>query len=118
MDNRIVKVNGKGVERLVTVLGLFEWKRVTGFNTENNQFVLFWTDHRQAVKLPTDLPIEVIAPMIIAWLENSAIYPNEPDHDGHNSKGWFAECHAWGHIDGFGYPAFAVIKPEWMMYGK
>lgn len=118
MDNRIVKVNGEGAKRLAAVLNLFEWKNVDGFHIENNKFILFWVEHPKATKLPAPMGMEFVAPMVDAWLQNIAEYPPEPDIDGSVSKGWLVYCDKWGHIEPYGYQAFAAIEPQWMLHGK
>lgn len=94
-------------------------KPIRGFATDEGRFVLFWADdERRMIGLPASLTAAEIFPMVEAWLEDVAIYPPEPDHDGSNEKGWEVYTDTWGHIDGIGWHAFLAIRPWWEMYGK
>lgn len=117
-DNEVLRVSGEGEERLKTVLSLFNQSRAKGFFADDSVFVLFWTDSEKATPLPSPMPTEQLTPMIMAWLEGRAHYGPAPDHDGDNERGWLCYHDSWGHIDGFGWQAFAAIRPMWAMYGK
>lgn len=70
-----------------------------------------------AVALPFTLDPQGAADFAHRWLQETADYGREPDHDGDNSKGWRVYTEGWGMI-GSDYHAFVAIKPEWAMHGK
>ncbi len=117
-DNPVLAVSGDGVERLSVVLGLFERNPPTGFFASPAQFVLFWTKHDNATPLPPGMNNDAIAACIMHWLKTEAAFGQEPDIDGDCKKGWLCSCDGWGHIEGFGYAAYARVKPYWRMFGK
>lgn len=57
-----------------------------------------------------------LALMIDAWLTETE-FPQQPDHDGSNSRGWRIYNETWGHVEGSFYGCFAV-EPRWQMHGK
>lgn len=85
--------------------------------TKPRRLVLFWTT-REAdfVPLPFKLDAAAAADFARHWLAEQD-YGKEPDHDGHNGRGWRIYNEAWGHVDG-DYAAFVAIAPAWAMYGK
>lgn len=94
-DNPIIKVNGKSVERLITVLKLFEQDKTTGYIVTKDKFVLFQYDsNKDMIPFPVPLSMEAVAPMIMEWLK-TADYGKEPDHDGDNGKGWYCYNETW-----------------------
>jgi hypothetical protein len=68
---------------------------------------------------PFPAPLDVVgaADMAMRWLEN-ADHGREPDHDGDNVRGWRVAVGAWGHVEPYGYGAFASVFPAWAMLGK
>ena len=59
---------------------------------------------------------KVASEFVWEWLQN-ADYPDEPDHDGSNSRGFRIYNEAWGHVDSDSY-AFIAIEPAWAWHGK
>lgn len=93
----------------------------TGKSAARSVMILFWEKDTvrkvQATKLPFALNAKTAVDFLWSWLEN-ATYPEEPDHDGSNHKGFIVTTgDFWGHIEGSHYTVLAVY-PDWQMYGK
>ncbi|WP_327210066.1 hypothetical protein [Rhizobium leguminosarum] len=71
---------------------------------------------KSAVPLPFKLDAAGAADWAERWLAETD-YGREPDHDGHNGKGWRVFTGSWGHVCGDHYAVCAVL-PAWAMYGK
>lgn len=86
------------------------------------RIVFYWTNPGENVTgfeaLPSLVTLDTkgIADLIQRWLD-SVEYGCQPDHDGHNSKGWRLYNEKWGHVDNCSRAIFAVT-PVWAMYGK
>ena len=83
--------------------------------------VLLWSGSDKAgMEIKTmPFPAKVDAAVKFLWdyLEQCE-YPNEPDHDGSNKKGFFVTSgDYWGHVEGLTY-SILMVAPEWQMYGK
>lgn len=78
--------------------------------------MLYWTFSDNMIPFPGPLDAEQVESMIRAWLAE-APYGLEPDHDGHNTKGWRVYNEAWGHVN-TEWQAFVAIEPVWLMHGK
>ena len=115
----ILKVNGRSVERLQAVMSLSDGFPAKGYaiDKERNRIVLFQYDDDRSVAFPAPLGPDQCAKLVSAWLDD-ANYPNEPDHDGDNAKGWFCHTEGWGHVEPFGHAAFLAVEPHWIQYGK
>lgn len=72
---------------------------------------------KDMVDFPFEMDADGVADFSQRWLNGSADYGREPDHDGDNNKGWTVYNEAWGHVDGQ-YQAFIAVTPTWAMYGK
>jgi hypothetical protein len=116
MDNFEFAMTGYGLAPLVKALECLDMKYSTieGWRNDNGVLHLYWS-------LTLDLPNQLIIPvkpssmaaMIEAWLQ-AQTYPREPDHDGHNSKGWKLATHK-----GTGLWSLAfTVQPVWAMHGK
>lgn len=118
-DFPILKVTGNSLARLKSVMNLTTIEESVGYiiDQENRRIVFFQYDDELMTAFPTSLSMERCAELAFDWLQNVS-YPEEPDHDGDNSKGWFCETEEWGHINPYGYKAFVCVKPHWIMYGK
>ena len=55
--------------------------------------------------------------LVKQWLDDVAVYPEEPDHDGSNSKGWRLFNEKWGKVNDED-AAICAIEPEWLWHGK
>jgi len=83
--------------------------------------ILRWTKTEKVaeggpVNLPFKLDPRGAADFARRWLAEQD-YGQEPDHDGHNGKGWRIITGNWGHI-GDDHYAICAILPWWAMYGK
>ncbi len=123
-DAPILKINGRSKERLLAALSLaLDDHKAVGYlidtKNERPRMVFFWTKHDKMIPFPGKTTPEFIASHIEIWLNDQMLeYPPEPDHDGHNSRGWYMYTEGWGHIEPYHYPAFLAIEPHWIMYGK
>jgi hypothetical protein len=116
MDNFQVDITSGGAEDLKRAMGFFSLlHKVTGYRDEGRRFVLYRADSPSATKLPFPLTREQAADLIIGWLEQ-ADYGPQPDHDGHNGKGWRLHNGAGGHIGGE-WQALLAVEPVWAEYG-
>ena len=121
-DAPILKINGRSIERLkiALTLGLSDHKAI-GYliDTKDNnpRMVFFWSEHPKMTPFPGKTTPEFLASFIDMWLQN-AEYGNEPDHDGHNDRGWYMYTESWGQINDYDWKSFLAIEPHWIMYGK
>ena len=117
-DFPILKVNGTGRARLAAVMSLSPGFPAHGYVTEPTRFVLFqYANSPGATPFPTPLLADKCADLAWEWLQSVA-YPQEPDHDGDNGKGWLCSTGDWGEVNGYDYHSFLSIEPHWLMYGK
>lgn len=72
---------------------------------------------KDMVNFPFEMDAAGVADFASRWLNGSADYGREPDHDGDNGRGWTVYNEAWGHVDSQ-YQAFIAVTPTWAMYGK
>ena len=85
-------------------------------------FVFRWTEkeprkeHDDISDFPFNLDAEGAADFAFRWLQEQDFGP-QPDHDGHNNKGWRIYTGFWGHVMDERYAICAVI-PWWACYGK
>lgn len=68
------------------------------------------------VNLPFKLDVKGTADFAQRWLEEQE-FGREPDHDGHNKKGWRVITGNWGFVCGDREAVCAII-PWWAAYGK
>jgi hypothetical protein len=84
--------------------------------------IFFWSAHpndhpdKRLVPLPFKLDAAGAADFAKRWLAEQD-YGRQPDHDGHNGKGWRLYNESWGRVGDFTY-SFVAVMPEWAMYGK
>lgn len=91
------------------------WKVDSVANTP--RLILYWTPSSTATLLPAPLSeVEAISAFVKSWLMWTD-YGSEPDHDGHNTKGWRVYNESWGSVN-HEWEAFVAIEPVWLMYGK
>lgn len=117
-DNRILNVNGESLERLKIAMSLAGESKAVGFANDEDRLVFFWTKHEAMRPFPSPLNMDRCAEVAFDWLQSTAKYGQQPDHDGDNEKGWRCFTEGWGQIAKFGYAAFIAVEPCWMMYGK
>lgn len=82
------------------------------------RLVFFWYASSVAdyVQLPFKLDVYGARDFAMRWLAEQD-YGHEPDHDGHNRKGWRVYNEAWGRVDEDSGSCVA-ISPNWAWYGK
>lgn len=80
--------------------------------------VFRWTKEgsKGAVALPFKLDAAGAAEFAQRWLAEQD-FGRQPDHDGHNGRGWRVFTGAWGHVGADRY-AICGVTPAWAMYGK
>lgn len=83
--------------------------------------VLRWTTAEKIsengpINLPSKFDAKGSADIAQRWLSEQD-FGREPDHDGHNQKGWRVVTGNWGHVCGDRY-AICAILPWWAAYGK
>ncbi len=118
-DNMRVDVTSVGQEAFTAALSLFDHEKTIAYRVEGMKIVLYWVmpeNGHTVSKLPYAMTKEQIAEFTYGWLQ-SVEYPEQPDHDGSNSKGWRIYNEDWGHVDDR-WEAYAAIKPVWAMHGK
>lgn len=78
--------------------------------------ILSWFADKADNKMPYKMPLSETVDLVWGWLE-AGPWPDQPDHDGSNGKGWFAFTDFWGHV---GEDHYAVIGFQrcWALYGK
>ena len=118
MDNRIFKVNGRGLETLKETMQIIHHViDAVGYIVDDKKGLVFFEyENEKMIPFPSKISLSQCAILAHAWLEREAKYPYEPDHDGDNKKGWLLYCDEWGIIDGYDYTSFIAVKPEWCMY--
>lgn len=131
-DNFKVEIHSSGREHFETALTL-AWKHAPGGYAityaidpdPNLGLVFFWSDTDKTVgekatkiaPLPYRMNLKAAIEFAWNWLD-TAEYPDEPDHDGSNSKGFVVSTgNHWGHIGGSHF-AIVSVSPTWMMHGK
>ena len=120
-DFPILNVSGSYIERLVTVLELAPYQYARAYFASDEKLVFFWSAEQlppHAHLLPGKANAELMASLVKSWLNETAKYPEEPNHDGSNTKGWRVYCDSWGMVEGFGHYSFVAIVPHWIMHGK
>lgn len=147
MDNLRISVGSEGLPALKLVFQLLEGgykKTFVGYRIaqyakrmraggefderegpkENQQPTIFiyWTKPNSVVGLggftpfPFEADLDFVAGFIDLWLKQVE-YEREPDHDGDNSRGFFAFNEAWGHVNGE-HECCLAVQPMWAMHGK
>jgi len=89
-------------------------------NPTRKTLVLFWSEPNdkriQDYPFPAQATKEDAIVFVQSWL-HGLCWPEEPDHDGDNEKGFRMFVEDWGHVVENGY-AICAIQPAWAMYGK
>lgn len=96
---------------------MLDWKY--GKAPKPFRLVLYWSGSENTSDVqPLLFPLtkDNITDFVWSWL-SAQDYGREPNHDGHNGKGWRVYCEGWGHVDNH-WSAFVAISPTWAMYGK
>lgn len=119
-DWPVLNMNGRSLTQLKNLMALVQGFPAHGFaiDVDRNLIVFFkYADIEGATPFPVPLGYERCAEIAWDWLQ-SVTYPDEPDHDGDNAKGWRCFTEAWGQIETYGYASFLAVTPEWLMFGK
>lgn len=120
-SNAELKVMGDDLENLILAFQIafsnFS-KGTEGYTVSNKEMVFYWLNPKleDFVKLPFLMDYKKAVQFANDWLEQ-VNYPEEPDQDGSNKKGWIVYRDFWGHVNGSPY-AIVAVKPNWSMYGK
>jgi hypothetical protein len=134
MDNRVLKINGRGTEGLLKAVELAFLqegaKTCNGFFVDKNKglvLVNYGDASGRSINFPVPLEPILCLPMIEKWLlsdeADSIEYSDQEgwlkdnDHDGHNTRGWYVYCEDWGHVDGE-WGTICAIKPAYCWHGK
>lgn len=122
-DNRVFQINGVGNMLPAAIKLAFEQKgarAAVGWIVKNGALIIVSYPSDGVTLFPSPMVAEAIVPSINGWLTDewlSSRAPNEPDHDGSNSKGWLMFVERWGHVSDVRGVIFA-IKPKWLEHGK
>ena len=137
MDNRTLDVISEGEEALALALQLVWPNASGGYATAYKvasliqsgpergliekdggcpTLILLWEEERGTLPLAYPHDLKEATRFVFGWLRR-ADYGPEPDHDGHNQKGFRVFNEQWGHVAGYCY-AIVGIQPAWAMYGK
>lgn len=120
-DNFHIDVRTRGLAALKAALTIAfsEHRKIQSYRVDPVKGMIFYwvTEGANRNTLPFILDGERGAEFAHRWLEETAEYPAEPDHDGSNSKGWRVYTDAWGSVNGEDYSVCAV-QPFWMAHGK
>lgn len=120
-DTFRVDVTSEGYEHFKKIFSLFD-RKAEGYRIDSEYgFVLYWAPDSygmgyKVIELPYRMNMEQAAELAWGWL-NSVPYPDEPDNDCSNHKGFRIYNEDWGHVAKDHY-AFLAIQPQWIMYGK
>jgi hypothetical protein len=107
----------KCLEMAITLSG---HKNVTHYLIDDKRGLgLFWhyqDKHDTLLKLPYPMKIPAIVQFATNWI-SQVEYPQQPDHDGDNGRGWRIYNESWGHVWDY-HEGVIAIAPVWAMYGK
>ncbi len=98
-------------------LAFRDYKAIGYAITPKNGLVFFWADTVKPdtyVALPFKLDAKGAADFAERWLAEQD-YGREPDHDGHNRKGYTIEA-GWNRFEW--WSALCSITPTWAEFGK
>lgn len=87
-----------------------------GLDTEKNRLLLYWNTDEAGTPFPAPLDLDGVVEVVTTWLRE-VNYGPQPDHDGHNTRGWRVYNESWSRI-GHDWGAFAAVEPSWLMHGK
>lgn len=68
------------------------------------------------IPFPFSMDAEMATEFALHWLRECE-YGQEPDHDGHNKKGWRLYVKDWSMVGQY-WNSICAVKPQWTMYGK
>lgn len=90
----------------------------------HSRIVLIWTEdvsipHSRYKIQSLPYPLDKVAGKAFLWnWLQQARYPEQPDHDGDNEKGFYiSNGDFWGHVDGR-WDTILEVLTDWQMYGK
>lgn len=119
-DNFYINVVSIGRESLGMALDIAlrsGFRSVVGYKINPTKgLVFYWSDAHDCIKLPFTLDLAGVTDFADRWLAEQD-YGQEPDHDGHNKRGWQVYNEAWNRV-GDEYSAFIAVRPMWIEYGK
>ncbi len=115
MDNFEINVISEGDKQLLQALELaFGKHTAVGWSAKNGQLVFYRYESSEMIPLPYGMEADQAFQFAKGWLEKSAKWGKEPDHDGDNGKGW----RVFNQQSGFTHSVLVAVAPEWAQYGK
>lgn len=93
---------------------------VEQYKIEVNKLILSSNSEGEGfVKFPFSMNEEMVVDFIWNWLSTSAVYGDEPDHDGSNSIGFFIHNHNLNGKDLSNWDSRKIIvETIWLIHGK
>lgn len=93
--------------------------KATHYKQYDDKLVFAWHESAGKDWIPFLIPLtaETAVQVVRDWVDMTAKFGKQPDHDGDNDKSCRIYCEAWGLVDHNQY-AFVAIAPAWAMYGK
>lgn len=87
------------------------------FKCDVPAMVLYWADCDGSLLLPYKMDVEAAMKFVEGWLA-TVEYPEQPDHDGDNEKGFILSTgDFWGHVEGH-WQSILAVQPCWALLGK
>ena len=118
MDNRKIDLHLEGKEDFELAMKLaMDVTMTEGYRIDKGMLILYKADSDRAIKLPYKMGVHETINFVWGWLQQNPPQEKEPDHDGHNGRGFRIFNESWGQVGGE-WQAFIAIKPIWAMYGK
>jgi len=110
-----ITATGDDLLRIAIQVAFMKENEVVDIKEVNNTLVLYWSTEKANPFMTLDF--EATFKVVKEWLDKQTQYPNEPNHDGDNKKGFRVYNEAWGEVKN-DWRAFCGIEPVRMMYGK
>lgn len=127
MDNFHIDVTSYGQESLFHIMQIIaeRHKVARGYLVQPEgigRLVFYWwipAGNKLIQSLPFTLDAQSMTDFTRRWLAEVE-YPEEPDHDGSNSRGFRVYNNEWGHVQGAPEKEYSMcaVAPEWAWHGK
>jgi hypothetical protein len=117
MSDTMINITSHGEKYFKKAFEFSQYK-AKGYKIKENCFILYWTesDDEDYISFPYEMEMDQASSFIYNWLKQSD-YPQEPDHDGNNSKGWRVFNESWGNVGG-DWKTFLAVMPVWIIHPK